>query len=174
MDGIQMTKENPVVAVFNTHVEADEAVRTLNQSGFDMKKLSIVGKGYHSEEHAVGFYTAGDRIKSWGASGAFWGGIWGLLFAPALFLIPGVGLVALAGPVVAAVVGGLEGAILVGGLSALGAGLMQLGLPKDKVIKYETALKADKFIVIAHGDADEVKQARDILKTIGESDVSEE
>jgi hypothetical protein len=168
-----MTKENPVVAVFNTHVEADEAVRTLNQSGFDMKKLSIVGKGYHSEEHAVGFYTAGDRIKSWGATGAFWGGIWGLLFAPALFLIPGVGLVALAGPLVAAVVAGLEGAILVGGLSALGAGLMQLGLPKDQVIKYETALKADKFIVIAHGDPDEVNKARDILKTIGESDVSE-
>ena len=41
-----------------------------------MKKLSLIGKGYHSEERPMGFYTAGDRIKAWGGSGAFWGGIY--------------------------------------------------------------------------------------------------
>ncbi len=165
-----MTQEKPVAAVFNTHVEADEAVRTLSQAGFDMKKLSIVGRGYHSEEHAVGFYTTGDRVKSWGAGGAFWGGIWGLLFAPAIFFLPGIGLVALAGPLVTALVAGLEGAVVVGGLSALGAALVQIGLPKDQVVKYETALKTDKFILIVHGAAEDLAKAREILKTANQGD----
>ena len=56
--------------VFNTHSEADEAIRSLSKSGFDVKKLSLIGKGYHSTEHPIGFYTAGDRIKAWGGTGA--------------------------------------------------------------------------------------------------------
>ena len=90
--------------VYRTHLEADEAIQSLHRAGFDVKKLSVIGKGYHSEEHALGFYTAGDRIRTWGATGAFWGGVWGLLLAPAVFFLPGLGLVAMAGPVVAALV----------------------------------------------------------------------
>ena len=149
--------------VFPTHVEAEEAIRQLSKSGFDVKKLSLVGKGYHSEEHPVGFYTSGDRIRAWGGAGAFWGGIWGLLFAPAVFLIPGVGMVALAGPFVAALVAALEGAVVIGGISALGAALTQLGLPKDQVIKYETALKADNFLLLVHGNAADEATVRSVL-----------
>ena len=96
-----MDKDNLPVYVFNTHVEAEEAVKALSKSGYDVKKLSIIGKGYHTEETPIGFYTMGDRIKAWGGMGAFWGGIWGLLVAPAVFFFPGFGLVAMAGPVVA-------------------------------------------------------------------------
>jgi hypothetical protein len=153
-----MEQENSSVYVYDTHAEAEQAIRLLSKSGFDVKKLSLVGKGYHSEEHPVGFYTAGDRIKSWGGIGAFWGGIWGLLFAPAVFLLPGLGVVAMAGPLVAALVGALEGAVVVGGMSALGAALVQAGVPQEQVIKYETAVKADKFVLMVHGDAaDEAK-----------------
>jgi len=159
-----MEKADLPFYVFNTHVEADEAIQTLNKAGFDVKKLSLVGKGYHTEEHPVGFYTAGDRIKAWGGLGAFWGGIWGLLLAPAVFFLPGVGLVAMAGPVVSALVGALEGAMVVGGASALGAALTQIGVPKDQVIKYETALKADKYVLMVHGTADEVAKARTVLE----------
>ena len=158
-----MEKANLPFYVFNTHVEAEEAIQSLSRSGFDVKKLSLVGKGYHTEEHPLGFYTAGDRIKTWGGTGAFWGGIWGLLFAPAVFFLPGVGLVAMAGPVAAALVGALEGAVVVGGLSALGAALIQLGVPKDQVIKYETALKVDKYVLMVHGSTEEAAKARAVL-----------
>lgn len=53
------------VYLFNTHSEADDAIRLLDRAGFDMKKLSLIGKGYHSDEHPIGFYTTGDRIKTW-------------------------------------------------------------------------------------------------------------
>ena len=135
----------------------------MSQSSFDMKKLSLVGKGYHTEEKPMGFYTTGERIKAWGGTGAFWGGIWGLLLAPAVFVLPGLGVVGMAGPFVATLIGALEGAVVVGGLSALGAALTQIGVPKDQVIKYEAALKVDKFLLVVHGSAEDQAQARRVL-----------
>jgi len=149
--------------VANTHVEAEAAIRLLSRSGLDITKLSLIGKGYHSEEHPVGFYTTGDRIRSWGGTGAFWGGVWGFLLAPAVFFLPGLGLVAMAGPLVSLLVGALEGAIVIGGLSALGAALTQIGVAKEQIIKYETALKADKYILMVHGSDEEVAKARSVL-----------
>jgi hypothetical protein len=162
---IAMTSENAIVAVYDTHSQAEEAIQELQRSGFDMKKLSIVGKGYHTEEHAIGYYNTGDRMKHWGKLGAFWGSIWGLLVGTAFFFIPGIGPVLVGGPMVAWIVGALEGAVVIGGMSAIGAGLVSLGIPKDRVIKYEVALKADKFLVVAHGTADEIARAKDVIAT---------
>lgn len=158
-----MTNPRSSFYVFDTHTAAEESIRTLGQSGFDMKKLSLVGKGYHTEERPIGFYTVGDRIKAWGGTGAFWGGIWGLLLAPAVFVLPGLGVVGMAGPFVATLVSALEGAVVVGGLSALGAALTQIGVPKDQVIKYEAALKVDKYLLVVHGSTEEQAKARDVL-----------
>jgi Heat induced stress protein YflT domain len=160
-----MTSENAIVAVYKSHVEAEAAVQELQRANFDMKKLSIVGKDYHSEEHVVGYYNAGDRMRYWGKWGAFWGGIWGLLFGAAFFAVPGLGPVLVAGPLVTWIVGALEGAVVVGGLSAVGAGLYSIGIPKDSVLRYEVALGANKFLLLAHGTADEVARAKDIIAT---------
>lgn len=160
-----MAKENAVVAVYNTHTEAEEAIKKLEKSGIDMKKLSILGKDYHAEENVVGYYNAGDRMKFWGKWGSFWGGLWGLLFGSALFFIPGIGHIVALGPVGGWIVGAIESAVVVGGLSALGAGLYSIGIPKDSIIKYETAVKADKFLVIVHGTGEEVGKAKDVIDT---------
>jgi hypothetical protein len=162
-EGGQMQNPNAVVAIYESHRDAEAAVKELQTAGFDMKKLSIVGKDYRSEEQVVGYYNTGDRVKYWGASGAFWGGFWGLLFGSAFFIIPGIGPVLMAGPLVAAVVGALESAAVVGGLSALVAGLYSLGIPKDSIINYETALRADKFLLVAHGTPEELARAKNVL-----------
>ena len=159
-----MSANNSVVAIYRQHSDADLAIKELQRGGVDLHKLSIVGKGYHTDEQAVGYYTAGDRMKYWGKVGAFWGGFWGLLFGSALFMIPGLGPILAAGPVVAWIVAGLGGAVEVGALGALGAGLYSIGIPKDSILKYETALKTDQFLLIVHGTAAEVAQARDIIK----------
>jgi uncharacterized membrane protein len=152
-----------VIAVFPSHTEAETAIKELQKSGFDMKKLSIIGKDYHTEENVVGYYNKGDQIASWGKAGAFWGWIWGLVFGSAFFFIPGIGAVMVGGPIVSWLIGALETAVVVAGMSALGAALVSAGIPKDSVLKYETALKADKFVVIAHGTADEVAKAKSII-----------
>lgn len=160
-----MSETNAVVAIYETHSQAEEAVKELQRSGFDMRKMSIVGKDYHTDEHVVGYYNAGDRMRYWGKQGAFWGGIWGMLFGAAFFAIPGIGPVLVAGPLVAWIISALEGAVVVGGLSALGAGLYSIGIPKNSVVKYELALKSDNFLLLAHGTADEVAKAKDIMQT---------
>jgi len=167
-----MTDKNSCVGIFNTHQEAEQAIKDLSKAGFDMKKLSIVGKGYHSEEDAIGYYNTGDRVKFWGKQGAFWGGLWGLLLGSAFFWVPGVGPLAVGGPLVASIIGGLEGAALTGGLTMLGAALYSIGIPKDSIVTYETALKADKFLVIVHGTKDEVARAADILGTNADAEVN--
>jgi hypothetical protein len=50
-----MTKVNSVIAVYDNHDSADDAVRALGKAGFNMKELSVIGKGYHSEEQVGGF-----------------------------------------------------------------------------------------------------------------------
>jgi uncharacterized membrane protein len=166
----KMSTNDSVVAVYHTHPEADQAVKELQRGGVDLHKLSIVGKGYHTDEQVVGYYNTGDRMKYWGKVGAFWGGFWGLLFGSALFIIPGLGPILAAGPVVAWIVAGLEGAVEVGTLGALGAGLYSIGIPKDSIVKYETALKTDQFLLIVHGTAAEVEKAKDIIATTHPAD----
>ena len=158
-----MNKNNSIVAIYPSHTAAEAAIKELQQSGFDMKKLSIVGRDYHTDEHVVGYYNAGDRMKVWGKTGAFGGGLWGLLFGSAFFWIPGLGPLLVAGPLVSWIIGALEGAVLVGGLSAVGAGLYSLGIPKNSILQYETALKTGKFVLIAHGSLDETTRAKEIL-----------
>ena len=151
------------VYLFKTHHDAENAVRTLALASFDMKHLSIVGRGYHTEEHPLGFYSKGDRIRSWGKFGAFWGAIWGLLFVPAVFVLPGLGVVAMAGPLVTVLVSALEGAVVMGGMTALGAALLELGVKREQAICYEVALKADQFLLMIHGSHQEIQNAHDLL-----------
>lgn len=158
-----MSNTSAAIAIFNTHIEAEEAIRELQKAGADVKKLSIVGKDYHSEEHIMGFYNAGDRMKYWGTLGAFWGALWGFLVGAAFFWVPGIGPLVVGGPLVGWIVGALEGATLAGGLTVLGAGLYSIGIPKDSILQYETLLKAEKFMLILHGTAEETAKAHDIL-----------
>ena len=110
-------------------------------------------------------------MKVWGKQGAFWGGFWGMLFGSALFVMPGVGPFFVFGPLAIWIVGALEGAAIVGGLSALAAALYSIGIPHDSSLKYETAIKSDKFLVIAHGTSGQVTQAKSILETAGAAQV---
>ena len=158
-----MQTDDTSIAVFKTHQAAETAVKNLTNAGFDMKSLSIIGKGFHSEEKVVGFYTVGDRMKFWGLNGAFWGGFWGLFLGGVVLTIPVVGHVIVLGYLAATLVSAVESAALVGGLSALGAALYSIGVPKDSIVRYEADIKADGFVVMAHGSAEEMARAKTIL-----------
>jgi hypothetical protein len=80
-----------------------------------------------------------------------------------MFAIPGIGPILVAAPLVAWIVAGLEGAVVVGGVGAIGGGLASIGIPKDSILQYELALKTDKFLLIVHGSPDAVNKANDII-----------
>ena len=158
-----MEKLDTAVAVLPNHLAAEAAIKTLARAGFDLKSLSVVGKGYRSEERVLGFYNVGDRITMWGTRGAFWGGLWGLFFSGAFIVTPVVGPVVVLGFLVGAAISALEGAIVVGGLSAIGAALYSLGVPRDSILVYETEVGSDSFLVMVHGASEEVAYARKIF-----------
>ena len=161
-----MAISDTVIATFVDHQSAEAAVKKLTENGFAMKNISLVGKGYHTEEKVIGFYNIGDRVKFWGLRGAFWGGFWGLFLGGLFMTVPVVGHVVVLGYLATVAFSAIESAVMVGGLSALGAALYSIGVPKDSVIQYETALKADAFLVMAHGSPEEVAHGREILGTL--------
>lgn len=143
-----MGERNAVVAICTTHTEAEAVVKELKQAAFNVKKLSIVGKDYHTDKHVVGYYDTGDeRMKYWGTA------------------IRGIGPVLIAGPLLMWVLSALEETVVTGGVTAIGAALNNLGIPKDSVLNYETALRSSKFILMAHGTPEEVAHAQCIIQT---------
>jgi hypothetical protein len=158
-----MVKIDTVIAVFSDHAAADAAVKRLAEADFAVRQLSIVGKGYHTEEKVTGFYNAGDRIRFWGSRGVVWGGLWGLFLGGMFVTIPAVGGIVVLGYIAAAALLAIENAIVVGGLSAIGAALFSIGIPRNSVLRYEAAVKADEFLVMAHGSAVEAQRAQTVL-----------
>ena len=167
-----MTEHEAIVATSSDHTQAEAAVRRLAQGGLDIKHFSIIGKGYHKDEQIIGFYNAGDRMLSWGGTGAFWGGLWGMFFGGVMLTVPVIGPVIVLGHLAAMVFGALEGAVVFGGLGALGGALSSLGIPNDSIIQYEEILKSDGFLIVAHGPVDEMARAKSILETMTPGHVS--
>lgn len=153
------------VAVFSTHDLAEAAVKRLNDAGYDMRNLSIIGQDYQTEERPIGFFNTEDRMWSWGKNGAFWGTIWGLMFGSAFMILPGIGHVMFAGYII----GALQGAFIGGSFGIIGGALASLGVPENTLVEYETALKAGSFLVLAHGTEAEVQRAKALL---GSTDAS--
>jgi len=101
-----MSETNSIVVVYRSHSDAEAGVKELQRAGFDMEKLSTLGKE------------------------------------------------CLAGP------------------SVVGVGLHSIGIAKNSILRYESALAADKFLLLAHGTAEEVIQAKDILRPTQPEEVS--
>ncbi|MDQ6947892.1 MAG: DUF1269 domain-containing protein [Actinomycetota bacterium] len=144
-----------VVAVYATEDDLTSAIKHLEHANFDMAHISVLGKGMSEERHVVGFETPSTHTARW----AKWGGLWGWLFGAFIF-VPGVGHIAIGGYLLFMVIStglGATGGALWGAMTAV-------GIPNDGIPKYEADLRADHFLVIAHGDPFEVERARDLLE----------
>jgi hypothetical protein len=152
-----------IVAVYHDHAEAEKAVRRLHDAGFAMSDLSIIGRDLQLSEVPVGLVNAGDYAKAGAGTGAWFGGLFGLLVGAAFLIIPGVGPVIIAGPLTAAVLAGLEGAIAGTALGGLTGALVGWGVPKDRALSYETHIKGGKFLVLVRGVSEVTERARVLL-----------
>jgi uncharacterized membrane protein len=169
-----MTHTHTVVANLPSHVEAERVVLELQKEGFDMQKLSIIGKDYQTTEHVRGFLTWKDTAKAGAAGSGYWGsfvgGLFGILAGAGVLFIPGMAPIVVAGPIAGVLAGWLEGT-LVGGAGAAAVGglvgaLGGLGIPKHEVLKYEAKIQAGEFMILVTGSDEDVTQAKQMLDRI--------
>ena len=167
-----MTQDpSATIGVFDTHGQAEAAVRELKKGGFSLDKVSIVAKGLQKTEDVQGFISTGDVVKSSAGTGAWVGGLFGLLVGAAFVWVPGFGPLVVAGPLTAALLAGVEGAAAgAAGAGILGA-LFSPFVTKKHILKYQEHLNADRYLVVAHGTAAEAEKAREILNQSGPVEV---
>jgi hypothetical protein len=158
-----MSQESSVVGVYTHLDEAENAVRKLGEGGFPIQHVSIIAQDLGSEKKIHGFVTACDVAKSSARTGAWVGGIFGLLVGAAFLWVPGVGPLVVAGSMASVLLGGLEGAVAGATSAGLLGWLMSLGISKQHILKYEQHVKAGKYLVIAHGSPDDAAKAKQVL-----------
>ena len=156
-----------VVAVYPDHSAAERAVRQLHMAGFALDDISIVGRGSEVTEEPCGFVSRGDHVKAGAESGSLFGGLSGLCIGAGFLVLPGLGLVGVAGPLAAALLAGLEGVVAGTALGSLAGALVGWGVPKDRAIKYEEHVKGGKFLVFVHSVPEVVARARSLLVAQG-------
>jgi hypothetical protein len=167
-----MAEHNVCIAVLDDHAQAEQAIAALQDAGYDMAQVSLVGKDHPDDKHIHGYYTTGESMKFWGLQGGLYGGLMGVLAGAGFLFVPGLGPLIVGGPLLSTIVGGAMGAGTLGGIEAVFAGLLHLGLSKDSLVLYESKLKAGKCLVLAHGSPEEVVRAKSILETAGGADIA--
>lgn len=154
-------------AVLDNHITVSTTLRELQSAGLGLRVLSVIGKDTHTDGRSVGFYQLGHGPQYKGILGAFWSGLWNLMPGSAFFLIPGVGQVLMAGPIVTALVNGYDGIDTDPEHHALHMALVQNHVPSSEIKQYESTLRAGHFLLFVHGDATETAIARQILERNG-------
>jgi hypothetical protein len=158
-----MSQDNSVVGIYTSMDAAEDAVRQLGQGGFPIQNVSIIARDLGTESKVHGFVTSCDVARSSARTGAWVGGIFGLLAGAAFLWVPGVGPLVVAGSLASALLGGVEGAVAGAATTGVLGWLFSLGIGKQHILKYEQSVQAGKYLVIAHGTPDDVNKAKQVL-----------
>ena len=161
------TPEQSIVGVYDTMVQAEGAVRKLDEAGFPITHVSIVSQNLQSEKEVVGYVTVADVAQRGLITGAWAGGLLSTLAGVAFLWIPGFGPLLVAGRLASLLLGvlsGIEGAVFGAAYGGVLGTLAGWGVSKEHVFKYEEHVRAGKHLVIVHGNAEAVAHARSILR----------
>jgi hypothetical protein len=177
------TKDRILVAVYRNETDAQHAVEKLNEKGCAMDMVSVLGRAHPSGDDVLGIYytSTGARMKAWARQGALWGALWGMVAgAAALIVLPGVGTVLAAGPIVeamitafgggvlgAAVGGTLGGAAMTGAAAAthLGIVMHRVGIPHDHLDQLHAAIEQGHYVLLLRQGSAEIQAWKSLLQS---------
>jgi hypothetical protein len=168
-DGDAMIEENTTVSVFSNSIEIPPAVSKLAEAGFDMKRLSVVGRACRGNGKLAAYFRDGDRIRCWGEQSELWNSLYPVIQEWTLLNCPGTGLLLVVGLMAQWIVAVLNNSAIFGTLSVLGATLYSMGVAKDCVQDYEEALRKGNCLLVIHGTAQEIAKAKGILQSTTEA-----
>lgn len=169
-------RQEVLVAVFREESQAQAAISNLLENGFPSDMVSVLGRVHPSGDDVLGVYYTKlkDRVEGWAKQGVFWGGLWGMLAgASAFFVMPVLGPVFAAGPIVeaiagtlvasatGAVVGGTAGGVGMAGAAALthlAAALHRSGIPEEELEHLHRCIEEGHFVVLLRDSAGEMSR----------------
>ncbi len=164
-------KKEQLIAVYDNHDDAAQAIETLVNAGISKEDISVLGKGEAGEPKDIfEVNKENEDISYWGKQGAFWGALWGFLMGAFFFWVPGFGPLIAAGPVIASLSGALGGAAVVGSMTALVAWFTDLGIEEVEAHKYTDLLKEGKTLIIVHGK-ESTQKAKTLLNDLGNAQI---
>jgi len=150
-----------VGAVFKHSDDAHAVVEEMIKHDFPMDQVSVLHRagGQGDDFLGIAYSDEKERFKVWGVEGALWGSLGGLLASSAgLFLLPGIGPVLIAGPLLNAVAGAAVGAgLMTTGAAAthLTIGLRRMGIPEERLdMLHQAVAKGRTVVLINVGDGD--------------------
>lgn len=164
--------KNAIIGVYETHLEAIQALKVLQAQNFNMKHVVLLGKGEAVKE-IDGVHTWEEATTKGAEVGAIVGGALGILAGLSLIAVPGLGGLLYVGGVLGATLGGVEGA----SVGALGGGVLgsifgsKYGTEGEATgksdeadyKKYKKEIEAGKFLIVVHGPKEEVEKGHEIL-----------
>ncbi|HEX3030115.1 MAG TPA: hypothetical protein VHT34_12625 [Clostridia bacterium] len=159
-----------IVAIFNNYNSAENAARQVKDQGLRTDDISIVAKQGDANDTGttatMGTGTTAtmggaknDNISDGVVTGGILGGLAGLLIGAGSMIIPGLGIIAAAGPITGLLSGAVTGGIV--------GGLIDLGIPENRSRQYETDIRAGKILFSMKTDEDKVDQIGSILRNNG-------
>jgi gas vesicle protein len=160
-----------VTAVFSDSNSAENAARQIKEEGLRTEDISVVAK--HGNNGDGNYDARGDGLKDNGAkdngvrdnisdgvlTGGVIGSLAGLLIGAGTLMVPGLGIVAAAGPVTGFLAGGAVGGVA--------GGLIDLGIPEEKSKKYESDIKSGKILFAMNAEEKNIDRVSDILRRNG-------
>lgn len=155
--------EHCIVRVYPSLEDAEAAVKRLSANGFPINRISIVTKSIESSKRVHGFIAVGDARTAGAASGAWMGGLFGLLLGAAFVWVPGLGPLFVAGPFAAALLGGMERVSTGASVDGLLSALQGWGVSKEQILMYEDVIRSGICLLICNGDEPSVRQAATFL-----------
>ncbi|HUX31849.1 MAG TPA: hypothetical protein VMV78_14670 [Thiobacillus sp.] len=166
-----------VGAVFDNPDHAQAQVEEMIKHDFPMDQVSLLHKagGEGDDFLGIAYTNEKERFKVWGAKGALWGSLGGLLVgAVGLLMLPGIGPVLIAGPLIDAIAGAAVGAgLMTAGAAAthLTIALHRLGIPDDKLKILHQAIMDGKTVLLMHCGNDDPEAWRQRLSWTGANPV---
>lgn len=174
-----MKNAQTVLAVYDSFESADRAIRALVDDGFSRADIGLAANDVRGDYNRLNNTTAvASEDVSGGEGGSFGaviGGITGAVAALTAIVIPGIGPVIAAGPLVA-LLGGATGAVVGGAAGAvtggLAASLIHLGVPEAEASYYGESVRRGNALVTVNVDNDEdAETATNVMRRYNPVDV---
>lgn len=163
-----------VVAIFRDRDSAEGAARQIKEQGLKTEDISIVARHeggddkrvtatMNAGDRSVGDRPVNDNISDGIVTGGILGGLAGLLIGAGSMAVPGLGIIAAAGPITGLLSGAATGGIV--------GGLIDLGIPEEKGQAYERDIRAGKIFFSMKADENKLDSIVSILRNNGAESV---